>query len=327
MENIRLPNKPVIKKNKDNLAVFEIKPCYPGYGITIGNALRRVLLSSIPGTAITSIKITGVKHEFSTIPYIMEDVVNIILNIKQINLIMHTREPQTLHLSVKGEKRVLARDIKTTADVEIVNKNALIATLTDKKASLEMELKVEKGLGYYPVEQRTEQVGEIGVIAMDAFFTPIKKVNYTVENIRIGKRTDFNKLILEIETDGSITPEHAFIKAANMLVEHFEIFASKDKKFKKYTKNKPKAKAKVKARPALKALPKQKKVDPKTYLIDSLKISGRSAGVLRDARIKTIASLIRKTEDKLKELPGLGNKGVREIKRELGKLGFLLKTK
>lgn len=321
IDKIQIPNKPIIKKIKDNSAVFEIKPCYPGFGITLGNAMRRVLLSSIPGTAITSVKITGAKHEFSTLTYVMEDVVNIILNLKQINFIMHTDEPQTLYVSEKGEKKVLAKKIKTTSDVEIVNKDALIATLTDKNASLEMEMVIEKGFGYYPVEQRNEKKNEIGVIAMDAFFTPIIKVNYEIENIRLGKRTDFNKLLLEIETDGSITPELAFLQAGKILFNHFKLFAAvQDKKIVKKFKSK-----KIILKPSVKKMLKQKKVDPKLYLVEDLKISGRILSTLRDNRIKSISSLIKKTEDKLEQLPGLGKKGVKEIKRELGKLGFLLK--
>jgi len=209
--------------------------------------------------------------------------------------------------------------------VEIINPDCHLATLTDKKASLEMELKVEKGLGYYPVEQRTNESSQIGVIAIDAFFAPIKKVNYQVENIRIGKRTDFNKLLLEIETDGSITPKNAFLEAGKILVDHFKIFILK-KSQKAGKKKIGKKKVKIKAKPELKSPPKQRKVDPKTYSVEDLKISGRTISALHEARIKTIASLIRKTGEKLKELPGLGDKGVQEIKRELGKLGFLLKT-
>lgn len=324
MYKIPIPNKPNILESKNNKAVFEIKPCYPGYGLTLGNALRRVLLCSIPGTAVTGVKISGVKHEFSTIPYVLEDVVNIILNLKQLCFVMHSQEPQILTVSAKGERKVLAKDIKTSSDVEIVYKQAHIATLTDKKAFLEMEIILEKGLGYYPVEQRSARPREIGIIAIDAFFSPIKRVNYHVENIRMGKRTDFDKLILEIETDGSIVPEQAFEQAVEILLKHVKALDIKKslKKSKKIIKKQSKKIIIKKAKSGSKKYARVKAVD---FLIQDLKISGRSMNVLHDNRIKTVASLLRKSEDKLKELPGLGHKGLQEIKREVGKLGFLLK--
>jgi len=309
MYKISIPNKPIFIKGKNNTGIFEVKPCYPGYGLTLGNAIRRVLLSSIPGTAITSVKISGVKHEFSTIPHVLEDVVNIILNLKQLCFVMHTDAPQTLTISVKGEKTVKASDIKTSPDVEIVDKKAHIATLTDKSAVFEMEMTLEKGLGYYPAEQRVDEQREIGTIVIDAFFSPIKKVNYNIENIRMGERTDFNKLILEIETDGSITAKESFEQAVKILLKHVRILDL----------SRPVKKPK-------KVVKKQVKIRAKDFLIQDLKISGRSINVLHDNRIKTIASLLKKSDDKLKELPGLGSKGVQEIKREVGKLGFLLKT-
>ncbi|MAG44966.1 DNA-directed RNA polymerase subunit alpha [bacterium] len=325
MYKISIPNKPIFIKGKNNTGIFEVKPCYPGYGLTLGNAIRRVLLSSIPGTAITSVKISGVKHEFSTIPHVLEDVVNIILNLKQLCFVMHTDAPQTLTISVKGEKTVKASDIKTSPDVEIVDKKAHIATLTDKSAVFEMEMTLEKGLGYYPAEQRVDEQREIGTIVIDAFFSPIKKVNYNIENIRMGERTDFNKLILEIETDGSITAKESFEQAVKILLKHVRILdlSRPVKKPKKVVKKQVK---KISTKKPKKVVKKQVKIRAKDFLIQDLKISGRSINVLHDNRIKTIASLLKKSDDKLKELPGLGSKGVQEIKREVGKLGFLLKT-
>jgi len=178
MEQISVPQKPHVIKQEGNRAVFEIKPCYPGYGVTLGNSLRRVLLSSLPGAAITAIKIKGVSHEFSTIPYVLEDVVQIILNLKQIRIKTHSEEPVTFLLRIKGEKEVKAGDIEKSSDVEVISKNAHIATLTDKKAELEMEIRVEKGRGYLPVEKRVKEKLEIGTIAVDAIFSPVKKINY-----------------------------------------------------------------------------------------------------------------------------------------------------
>jgi len=248
--NILLPKPPKIIKKDANRAIFEIENCYPGYGMTLGNAFRRVLLSSLPGAAITAVKIKGVDHEFSTIPHVLEDAIQIILNLKQVRFKLALEEPVTLTLKVKGEKEVKASDIKLTSDVEIVNKDAHIATLTDKRAELEMEIDVDFGLGYITVEQRKKDKLPVGYIAIDAVFSPLKRANYEVENMRVGDRTDFNRLKIDIETDGSVTPEEAFQEASKILVGHFNIFIgnneakekSKIKPVTVKTKNKPKAK-------------------------------------------------------------------------------------
>ena len=202
--------------------VFEIEGLYRGYGITLGNALRRVFLSSLRGAAITKVKIKGVNHEFSTIEGVMEDVVTITLNLKRIRFRMDTDEPQILTLKIKGEKKVTAGDIKTNPQVEIVNPDALIATLTSKNASLEMELTVEKGLGYVPAEERKTEKLMIGTIAIDAIFSPIINVNFTVEDMRVGERTDYNRLKIFIDTDGTISPSVALNDSIKILKEHLE---------------------------------------------------------------------------------------------------------
>mgnify|MGYP001583958171 CR=1 FL=1 len=204
--------------------MIEVDSLYPGYGTTLGNALRRVLLSSIPGSAITTVKIAGADHEFSTLPHVMEDVIHILLNLKQIRLKLYKDEAISIKLSVKGEKKVTAADFETAAgEVEIVNPEAYIATLTDKKAVLEIEAEVSPGVGYEPVERRKKDKIAIGSIALDAIYTPVCKVKFNAENMRVGDRTDFNKLIFEIETDGSIRPEAAFKKAVDILDEHIKI--------------------------------------------------------------------------------------------------------
>lgn len=205
-----------------NHGKFEIPGCYPGYGTTLGNALRRVLLSSLEGAAAHSIKIQGVAHEFSTIPGVMEDVVQIILNLKQVRFRLHGEEAIKITLKSKGEGVVTAGDFKTTSEVEVVNPEQVIATLSDKKTEFEMEVEVGKGLGYVPAEAREREEIEIGVIAIDAIYTPVKRVNYEVENMRVGKRTDFDKITLEILTDGSITPTDAFQKSVAILVDQFQ---------------------------------------------------------------------------------------------------------
>ncbi|TSC74196.1 MAG: DNA-directed RNA polymerase subunit alpha [Parcubacteria group bacterium Gr01-1014_44] len=204
---------------------FELLPLYPGYGITVGNTLRRILLSSIEGAAITTIKIKGVSHEFATIEGVLENVIEIIMNIKKIRLKSFNEEPITMELKVSGEKEVLAKDIKTGPDVEITNKEQLIATLTNKKAELEIELTVEKGIGYVPIEQRQKEKISVGTIAIDALFSPVKNANFTVENIRVGQRTDYNKLVFEVETDGIISPRQAVRQGLDILLKHLEVIA------------------------------------------------------------------------------------------------------
>jgi DNA-directed RNA polymerase subunit alpha len=228
---ISLPLKPKVIKKSDSHAIFEIDNCYPGYGITLGNSFRRVLLSSLPGAAIVSVKIKGVSHEFSTIPNVLEDVIQIILNLKQIRFKVHTDiSSAKAELKISGEKEIKAKDIKTPSDIEIINKDAHIATLTNSKAKMEMEIEIGTGLGYVPVEQKGKQKLEIGAIALDAIYTPIQKVNYEVENMRVGDKTDFNRIKIDIETDGSITPEQAFNRASEILLEQFGVFAPEPEK-------------------------------------------------------------------------------------------------
>jgi DNA-directed RNA polymerase subunit alpha len=201
--------------------VFEVEGLYTGYGLTIGNALRRALLSSLPGAAITQFKIKGALHQFTTLPGVVEDVVEIGLNLKKVRFRIHTDEPQILALKVKGEKKVTAADIETNAQVELVSPDVHIAVLTDKNAELDLELTVDKGLGYSSVESRRGEKLPIGVVAIDAFFSPVISANFSVENMRVGDRTDYNRLRLSIKTDGSITPSSALRKASNILQDHF----------------------------------------------------------------------------------------------------------
>ncbi len=226
---ILLPKAPKIINKKDNWAVFEIESLYPGYGVTVGNSLRRVLLSSLPGAAITQMKIKGVQHEFSTIPGVIEDVITIAMNLKQLRFKILTAEPQKAVLKVKGEKEVKGSDFEIPGQLELINKDAHIATLTSKNAEFELEIQVERGLGYVPVESRKKQgKQEIGVISIDAIYTPIVRVNYKVDNMRVGERTDFDRLDIEITTDGTITPEEAFQSAVKTLVDHFSILQGKE---------------------------------------------------------------------------------------------------
>lgn len=213
-----------IAKEEGNIGVFEIEGLYTGYGLTLGNSLRRTLLSSLKGAAITTIKIQGVNHEFSTIPGIAEDIMRIILNIKKIRVkMMGEGESQTLSLSVKGVKEVKAGDISKNTNVEILNPELHIATLTDKKASLEMTLIVESGMGYEPAEVHKDKKLSIGMIRLDALFSPIVHVNCEVEDMRVGEKTNYNRLRIHIETDGSITPRLALKEATDILIAHLQV--------------------------------------------------------------------------------------------------------
>lgn len=220
---ISLPLPPKIIQKGKNQALFEIEGLYPGYGTTIGNSLRRVLLSSLEGVAVTEVKIKGASHEFSTMPGILEDTIMILLNLKNLRFKIYEGEMQKIQLSVKGDEKVTGADFKLSPQVKLANPEIHIATITDKKTELEIEIQIEKGIGYEPKDHRKTKKGEIGAISLDAIFTPIKNVNLSVENMRVGDRTDFDKLNLEIETDGTITPEEAFFESCEILLKHFNI--------------------------------------------------------------------------------------------------------
>ncbi|MGB9763023.1 MAG: DNA-directed RNA polymerase subunit alpha [Minisyncoccia bacterium] len=294
-----------------NYGKFEIGGLYPGYGITIGNALRRVLLSSLEGAAVTSFKIDGIQHEFSPLPNAQETVLDIMLNLKQLRVKLFSDEPQTLILDVKGEKEVLAKDFAKNTMVEILNPDLHIVTLTDKNAHLHLEAIIEKGIGYVLAEEYKKEKLSIGTIAVDAIFSPVQKVNFKVENMRVGDRTDYNKLILEIETDGSLTPEEALTQASKILKQHFE-----------YLENKYKQEDETKI--VSKGFKSSNK-EPKDILIEDLDLSTRTKRALINNGIKTLAGLLRYSEDKLLKLEGLGEKAVEEIKNLLKNLEYTLK--
>ncbi|MFH1457530.1 MAG: DNA-directed RNA polymerase subunit alpha [Patescibacteria group bacterium] len=236
-------NIPIAKKVEDkeidtNKYSFKIGPLYPGYGLTLGNALRRTLLSSLGGAAIESVKIKGVDHEFSTVEWIKEDIVDIILNLKQVRIKIspevkaladETGEPVKLNLHVKGEKDVTAKDFKKVGGIEIINPELKIATLTDAAANMEMEVAIGYGLGYLPVEERVNKIKEIGVIAIDAIYTPVKRVSYNIENVRVGSVTNWDELTLNIETDGTIKCKEAFEKSVKILISQFGALLNSEK--------------------------------------------------------------------------------------------------
>lgn len=296
-----------------NCGKFEIEGLYPGYGMTLGNALRRVLISSIEGAAVTSFKINNIQHEFSSIPNVAETALDIMLNLKQLRVKLHTNEQQILKLSVTGEKEITARDFEKNTQADILNPDLHIATLTDKEAKLNMEITVEKGLGYVLAEERRKEKLAIGTIALDAIFSPIQKVNFKLENMRVGERTDYNQLLIEIETDGSISPDEALAKAANILKEHFILI---EDKFAPRTEE-------IKAS-ATSAFKREKK-QPKDISIEDLDLSARTKKALMNNGIKTLARLLRYQEEKLSTLDGLGAKSIEEIKKILKNLEYTLK--
>lgn len=322
--------------------MFEIKPCFPGYGTTLGNSLRRVLLSSLSGSAITAVKINKVTHEFSAIDGVLEDVIEIIFNLKRIKFKMDGDDPVILFLNAKGEKEVTAADIKAVAGVEVMDKKAPIASLTSKNSKLEMEIQIEKGMGYLPTEQRKEshEMGT-GAIEIDAIFTPIRKVNYEVEKMRVGGMTNYDKLELELETDGSVSPEEAFKEATKLLVDHFNLFGepirpiSELEQIEEKKKEIRKSEKEVKAEEASKNDETDKKAerekkedlqkDVLRMSIEELDLSPRTKNALTGNKIKTIANLVRRNEENLGDLDGMGEKGIKEIKKALGKRGLVLK--
>lgn len=228
MEALLLPQHITSEKLDTNRARIIIEPCYPGYGTTLGNALRRVLLSSLPGAAVTAVKITAVDHEFSTLPGMKEDIVDFLLNVKQLRFKSYSTEPVKVHLKVTGEHEVTAADIEANSDVEILNKDLHLATLTEKKSLLEVEFTVEQGRGYVPVESHEGRKLDVGTIAIDAIFTPCRRVGYNVENVRVGQMTNYDKLSLDVTTDDSITPLEAVKQASQILIDHFMVVVGRD---------------------------------------------------------------------------------------------------
>jgi len=290
---------------------YAIEPYEKGFGITVGNALRRVLLSSIEGSAVVGFKIDGVNHEYATIPGVLEDVVNIILNVKSLDLKLHTHEQRKVRIEKKGEGNVTAADIVGDPNVEVLDKTQHIATITDPKVTLNMELYVERGVGYVPAEDMKEKFDEVDIIPVDAVFAPIRKVNYTVDNARVGHSTDYDKLILELETDGSINPEDAIAFAAKIIKDHMELFIN----FEEPEYDEEEEVVDEKNEQVLELLDKS---------IEELELSVRAYNCLKNAEIKTLAELCSKTDAEMLKTKNFGRKSLEEIKKVLSELGLSL---
>ena len=314
--HITLPSKPRIVSEEDVQGVYEIDSLYPGYGHTLGNSLRRIILSSLPGAAVTQVKIEGVPHEFATIDGVRETVMEILLNLKRVHFVLHGDEPQTISLTAKGTGEVTAKNFNLPSQVEIKNPDQHICDLSGK-AVLELEATIERGLGYVSREVLTKDKVDIGTIALDATFTPIRRVNYEVENMRVGDRTDFNRLRILIETNGTIAPRQALEQSIETMIHQlravigfqegtpistsFSALASEGKKG------------------------KEDSTDASKIKVSDLELSARVTASLEEAGIKSAAGLARKTATALKELDGIGEKAIEEISKALAGCGLTLK--
>lgn len=317
-QNIALPSKPKIVLEEGFKGIYEIDGLYPGYGDTLGNSLRRIILSSLPGAAITELKINGVDHEFSTIQGIKEDVISIILNIKKIRVKLDSEESQSITLKVKGIKTVKAGDIEIPSQVSIMNPEHVILTSTDKNTDLTIEMKVEKGLGYVAKETLHKERINIGSIALDGVFTPIRRINYETEHMRVGERTDFNRLRISIETDGTITPRESLEKAIHIMITQLKaIVGFKEDVELPKEENSKEVEEKKETKEEIKDFLKTR--------VESLDISSRTITALENANIRTVGGLARKSKEDILGLEGLGNKGLAEIEKVLDEHNIELK--
>lgn len=316
--NVTLPSKPRVVKEDEFSGVFEIDNLYPGYGHTLGNSLRRIILSSLPGAAITQVKIEGIEHEFSVTDGIKEDVLTILLNLKRVRLALHGDEPMTVTLKKTGVGIITAGDLIAPSQVEILNPEQPIAEITNKSTTLEMEILVEKGLGYVPREVHQKDKVEIGTIALDAVFTPIRRANYEVENMRVGDRTDYNRLRVSIETDGTFSPREALEKAIEIMVHQLSAVIGFQENY-SLTKNNNVQVEEVAVETAT-----EPNSDILKTRIETLDFSSRTAQALEEASIRTVGGLVRKSKDDILALDGIGPKGLEEVTDLLKKLGLSL---
>ena len=315
MEQIPLPNQAQVKHLEGNTYEITLEPLYPGYGVTIGNALRRVLLSSMPGAAITAVKIKYVDHEFSTVPNVREDVIQIILNLKQLRVRSFSREPVRLKLQAKGEGVITADMIEGTDQVEIVNKDLYICTLDNKNADFDMELIVEQGRGYVPVEARENPKLEAGMLFIDAIYSPVRSVFFDVSHVRVGQITNFDKLVMRMETDGTISGNEAVDIASHILVDHFTMMFN----------NEGAARMEMMSAPVLEETPSEEAVPPMDMpatsgtSLDDIHLSNRAKNALTKAGITTVEALQALSTEDINNTPGLGEKTIAEILEVLGR--------
>ncbi len=316
---IILPSKPKVISEDGNSGVYEIDGLYPGYGHTLGNSLRRIILSSLPGAAITLVKISGVSHEFSTIEGVKEDIITILINLKKVRFKMLTDEPQSINLHVKGPHVITAKDIKVPGQIEILTKDQYISEIVGKNTELDIEMKVEKGLGYVAKETIHKDKVDIGTIAVDAIFAPIRRVSYEVEHMRVGDRTDYNRLRISIETDGTLTSREALEYSIDVMIQQLKAIVGFKEVMEEITEGGENEDREDR---------KQKDIIDSEAMktrIDSLNFSTRTLNALSNANIRTIGGLSRKKKEDLLGIDGLGEKGIQEIKRVLSNYGITLK--
>jgi len=316
--NVALPSKPRIVNEEEFRGVYEIDGLYPGYGHTLGNSLRRIILSSLPGAAITQVKINGAEHEYATMAGVKEDVINILLNIKRIRIASHTDEPITISLKKKGTGVVTAADIDAPSQVDILSTEQVIAEITNKTTELDIEMTVERGLGYVAREIHQKDKVEIGTIALDAVFTPIRRANYEVENMRVGDRTDYNRLRIMIETDGTITPKEALEQSIEVMIHQLKsVIGFQDTE--REVAEIPAAESDVEGGGEV-------EIDPDVLKtrIETLDLTPRTLAALEEASIRTVGGLVRKKKDDILALEGIGPKGVEEIEALLKEMGASL---
>jgi len=321
---IQLPSKPQAIKEEGQSGLYQIDGLYPGYGHTLGNSLRRIILSSLPGAAITGVKIDGIRHEFDTIEGVREDVIKILLNLKKVRIKLNTEEEQTLTIKIKGPKEVTARDIELPGQVEVLNPDEHIASVTGK-IEFNVELRAEKGLGYVPKETIQKERVNVGEIALDAIFTPVRRVNYEVENMRVGDRTDFNRLKMLIETDGTIEPREVLEDSIAIMITQLKAivgFKEDDDEILEEMKEET-GEAEADSPDIVEEQEEERQEFLKTR-IESLGLSTRTENALDIAGIRTVGGLVRKKEEDILNIEGLGDKGLQEIKRVLGNHGIIL---
>lgn len=327
--NILLPSKLSVVSEIDTKGVYEIDGLYPGYGHTLGNSLRRIILSSLPGAAITSIKIEGASHEFSVLDGVKEDVITLMLNLKQVRFHLLTDEPQVVKLSVKGPKIITAEDIDVSGQVQVLNKDLYIGEITGKN-SLNIEMTVHKGLGFVPKEVHQKEKNEVGSISLDAIFTPIRRVAYEVENMRVGDKTNHNRLRMIIETDGTISPREALEQSIVIMVEQLQSilgFVVKPREVEKEKEESIENKEVNKEEEIEEENKEETEItDILKTRIDTLPFSTRTLNALTGANIRTIGGIARKKKEDLLEIEGIGDKGINEIKKILDDYGITLKN-
>ena len=304
--DIVLPSNTRVVSEEDQKGVYEIDGLHPGYGHTLGNSMRRILLSSLPGAAITKVKIDGVSHEFSTIPGVLEDVITIMLNLKQLRFRLHGAGPEVATIEVKGAREVKGKDVKCPSQLEVVNKDHHILTITDKSTAITVELTVERGIGFVQAEDLNKDKVEVGTLMLDAIFSPIRRANYEVENMRVGDRTDYNRLRILLETDGTMAPREAFLKALGIMRSQIEKAGSFEGELSE----------------EVSAVKEEEGVGDG---LASLKISQRTKKALMGAGISTPEILASKSRDEILSIEGVGEKAVNEVEKALKKAGLSLR--